>query len=239
VNSTHQTCEYCSHRNSGADSRCGHCGAPLKAVGDVLGELGRTAAGIAPVIIGAEKLASGLEKAASGGEQAATDAKKEEAKVFPAWQWKAALGGAVALVLLAVLVLRSCSTGAPAIGDLTPVDTLPELMRAVSTCQPASGGQGDSCVVSADDPLLSGGITGGRALTFTVRTDPPDRIGDTIGRWRTSGAAIVSDGTAFVAIGPAVTVWYADRHSGLHLETGSFANRAGAQTFLFRSGLVR
>ena len=211
----------------------------MRALGTVIEGLGKAAAGVAPVIVGAERLVGGLEKAAGDAEKSAEDTKKEASKSFPAWQWKAALAGIAAMVVLAVLILRSCSVDAPAIGDLTPVDTLPELMRAVSTCHEAPDGEADVCVVAADDPLLSGGITGGGALTFTVRHDPPDSIGATISRWRSSGGAIVSDGTAFVAIGPAVTVWYADRHSGLRLETSSFANRAGAQTFLFRSGLVR
>lgn len=237
--SPHQVCEYCSHRNSGVESLCSHCGAPLRAVGEVLDEVGKAAAGVAPVVAGVEKLASGLGKAAEGTEKSAGDATAEKNKVFPVRQWQAALVGIVALVVFAVLVIRSCSVDAPAIGDLTPVDTLPELMQAVATCHPAPNGRGDECVVAEDDPLLSGGITNGRALTFTVRTDPPDRTGDTIGRWRASGAVVVADGTVFVAISPSVAVWYADRHSGLHVETSSFANRAGAQTFLFRSGLVR
>ncbi|NKY87255.1 hypothetical protein [Nocardia veterana] len=246
-------CEYCSHIGSGDESRCGHCGAPLRVLGELArdaGEIAAAASGVEPAgagklltgltaaLGGAEKLVAGAEKLA-GDVHSAEDATKQELKkVFPAWQWKAALGGIVVMILLAVLLLHSCSTNVPAIGELTPMDALPVLIRGAADCHPEPTGQGDTCVVAADDPLLSGAITGGRPLTLTMRTDAPDRIDDAIARWRSSGGVVVADGATFVEIGPAVTVWYADRNSGLHLETSSFANRAGAQTFLLRSGLV-
>ncbi len=232
MNTLDRACEYCSHRNSAADARCGHCGAPLRVIDEAVHRIGKVAERELPA---AEKVVRGLEEGAAASGEAV---KKVAGKVFPAWQWKAALGASAVMVLLVVLILRSCSLSMPSMGNLTPVDAVPEL-RAAATCQSSQTGGGEACTVAADDPLLAGGITGGRPLTFTIRTDSPEQAAASIGRWRSSGGAIVSESPAFVAISSSVTVWYADSQSGLHLETSAFANRAGAQTFLFRSGLVR
>ena len=241
MRSLQRICEYCSHPSGGNESKCGHCGAPLRFVEEMVREIeGRSAAGpdSEPGVGG--KLVSGLKKVVTGTEEVAADeGKKAIEKVFPAWQWKASAVGIALVVLVGVLIIRSCSLSAPPMAAFTPTGALPQSLQAAASCEPAPDGHGDVCTIPVGDPLLDGNITGGSGLKFTVRTDSSADTAATIDKWRAAGPAIVSEGTAFVAISRSVSVWYADSQSGLHLETGAFANRAGAQTFLLRSGLVR
>ena len=190
----------------------------------------------------AEKVGAEVAKAGESATKAAAEAEKGAAAIaLPEVSWKVAIAAIAALLVVAVVVIRSCAVNAPPmIGQLTPVEALPDLVRAASSCRHVDSGPAvDNCVITADHPLLSGGITDGRQLTFTVRADPPQNLTAVVNGWRVAGGTVIADGTVFVAIGPSATVWYADTRTGLRIETATFANRAGAQTFLFRSGLVR
>ncbi|WP_063053650.1 hypothetical protein [Nocardia arthritidis] len=218
-------CQYCSHRNTGADSRCAHCGAPL-----------RTAVDTARTV--AEKLPTQVAEVA---EKVGSEAKSLVHKAYPRWQWYTVGAIALVMVVAAVLAVRSCSLALPSnLQGTAPVRAMPDLLRTAATCQPLdSGGQREKCVIAATDPMLFGGIAGGRDMTFYAELVAQDRLADSISRWRGAGGSALVDGSVYAAIGPSATVWYADTRTGLRLETGTFAGRAGAQTFMSRAGLVR
>ncbi|MET9489877.1 hypothetical protein [Nocardia sp. NPDC006630] len=212
-------CQYCLHRNSGADSLCAHCGAPLREVGAAL--LGTaaaaTAVGVAPPLSAVAPL---VERAVSA-----------------VGQWWVTLVGIAALLAAVVTVAVCCSPGLPPIGQPTVRETLPGSLRAAATCGGASQAV-VQCVIPAGNGLLFGGIVGGRDLTFSVQVEDPARLSDDVRRWRAAGPAVIADGTLFVAIGPEAAVWYADTRTGVRMETATFVNRVAAQTFLIRSGLA-
>lgn len=218
-------CQYCSHRNTGADARCTHCGAPLRRAVDAVKSVG-------------EQLPSQVAEVA---EKVGGEARRFVDKAYPRWQWQAV--GVLALLMIVAVVwgLRSCSPSLPSLTQgSAPARAMPDLLRTAATCQPLdSGGQREKCVVAATDPMLFGNIAGGRDLTFYAELLPQDRLAESISRWRGAGATAIVDGPVYVAIGPSATVWYADTRTGLRLETGNFAGRTGAQTFLSRAGLVR
>ncbi|MFI9414443.1 hypothetical protein [Nocardia gamkensis] len=218
-------CQYCSHRNTGADSRCAHCGAPLRSAVDTA----RTVA---------EKLPTQVAEIA---EKVGGEAKSLVHKAYPRWQWYTVGVIALVMVVAAVLAVRSCSLSLPSnLQGTAPVRAMPDLLRTAATCQPLdSGGQREKCVIAATDPMLFGGIAGGRDVTFYAELVAQDRLADSISRWRGAGGSALVDGPVYAAIGPSATVWYADTRTGLRLETGTFAGRAGAQTFMSRAGLVR
>jgi DNA-directed RNA polymerase subunit RPC12/RpoP len=218
-------CQYCSHRNTGADSRCAHCGAPLRATVDTVKSVGeKLPAQVAEVV---EKV---------GGE-----AKSIVDKAYPRWQWQAVGVVLLLMVVAAVLAVRSCSLPLPSnIGGTAPVRAMPGSLRTAASCQPLDdGGQREKCVISATDPMLFGGIAGGREMTFYAELLPQDRLADSVSRWRGAGGSALVDGPVYAAIGPSATVWYADTRTGLRLETSNFTSRTAAQTFLSRAGLVR
>jgi X-X-X-Leu-X-X-Gly heptad repeat protein len=196
---------------------------------------------VAGVVAGAEKAVAGAGKAAAGAGAVAAGAEKVAAQQYPQWQWRAAFAGvAVTVVVFVIAIVHSCSVPLASLPDLDPAQGLPELVRSAASCQRAdTSTSAQRCVIRVDHPILAGGITGGRELTLSVALDSPDRLSDTISRWRTAGATVLSDGPVFVAIGPSATVWYANISAGLRIETGSFTGRAAAQTFLSRSGLTR
>ncbi|MGW4328272.1 hypothetical protein ACWEKR_20490 [Nocardia sp. NPDC004573] len=218
-------CQYCSHRNTGADARCAHCGAPLHAAVDKVKSV-------------AEKLPAQVAEVA---EKAGGEAKRLVHKAYPRWQWQAVGVLGLLMVLAAVWGVRSCSLSLPStVQGTAPVRAMPDLLRTSAICQPLdSGGQREKCVITATDPMLFGNIAGGRDLTLYVEVLPQDRLADSISRWRGAGGAALVDGPVYAAIGPSATVWYADTRTGLRLETGTFAGRTGAQTFMSRAGLVR
>ncbi|WP_459549699.1 zinc ribbon domain-containing protein [Nocardia sp. X0981] len=172
----------------------------------------------------------------------------------PKWQWRAAAGVAVAVLLvLAFLMVRSCAltppvlTGphglaGPAAGPAVATDALSALpgpLRAAS-CRPHEETEGvHSCVLAADSPLLMGGITGGRGLAFQVQTADPGPLAQAIAQWRSAGGDVVADGKVFAAVSASSAVWFADTTSGLRVDTGAFASASGARTFLVRSGLLQ
>lgn len=214
------TCMYCAHRNSGADSRCAHCGAPLSHPEPVAPPLGK------PQLV--EEL----------GKDAITEGEKLGIRQLRRWQWQVIGAGVIALSGILVASIHSCTPFAPP-GSLSDIDVLPPALRAASSCdRPDPTGAVDKCVIAADGPLLVGGIAGGQALTCYVQVEPRDRVTATISRWRVAGGSVLSDGTIFVAIGPSSNVWYADTRTGLELETGTFTGPAAAQAFLLRSGLT-
>lgn len=167
----------------------------------------------------------------------------------PKWQWRAAGGIAVAVLLvLAFLMVKSCALTVPPMsgppgftGPAASTDVLgllPEPLRA-ATCLPHTETEGvQSCSLAADSSLLAGGITGGRTLVFQVQSAPPAPLAQAIAQWRSAGSAVVSDGEVFAAVSASSAVWFADTGSGLRVDTGAFANAAGARTFLARSGLL-
>ncbi|WP_040834087.1 hypothetical protein [Nocardia brevicatena] len=153
------------------------------------------------------------------------------------------------LVLLVFLMMRSCSISPPSmsgLGGFEPpgatdgaVVELPGPLRSAS-CRPQGAGTGvERCVIAAGDPLLFGGIMGGRELTFQVQRVQPGQLTQTIQQWRSAGGTVVADGEVFAAINASSAVLFADTASGLRVDTGSFTDRAGAQTFLARSGLLQ
>ncbi|MGW0182894.1 hypothetical protein [Nocardia sp. NPDC003345] len=171
----------------------------------------------------------------------------------PKWQWRAAAGAAVAVLLvLAFLMVKSCAlttptlTGPPGLAPAgpgaaaaDPAAALPAPLRSAS-CRPHPETEGvRSCVIAPDSPLLLGEITGGRALVFQVHTGTPDALRQAISQWRSAGGSVVADGDVFAAVSAASAVWYADTNSGLRIDTGAFASAAGARTFLMRSGLLQ
>ncbi|MGI5220906.1 hypothetical protein [Nocardia sp. CA-290969] len=167
----------------------------------------------------------------------------------PKWQWRAAGGIAVAVLLvLAFLMVKSCALTAPPLsappgftGPAASADVLgllPESLRAAD-CLPHSETEGvQSCSLTADSALLAGGITGGRTLVFQVQSASPGPLAQAIAQWRTAGSAVLADGEVFAAVSASSAVWFADTTSGLRVDTGAFANEAGARTFLARSGLL-
>ncbi|WP_040793330.1 hypothetical protein [Nocardia paucivorans] len=169
----------------------------------------------------------------------------------PKWQWNAAFAVlGLALVLLVFFMMRSCSLPPPTAmtgpGGLGPVGAndggaaaLPGPLRTASCRSQGEGTNIERCVIDAGDPLLFGGITGGRALTFQVQRVQPGQLTQTIQQWRTAGGTVVADGEVFAAISASSAVLFADTASGLRVDTGSFTDRAGAQTFLVRSGLLQ
>lgn len=193
-----------------------------KAVGTAAtaaGPIAATAAALAPSVVKAGK--------------AFTDS--------PAAQWRAALAALAALVVVVVLIVRSCSPGLPTIGYTTPVEALPEVLRSAINCDslPSVNTDGGKCVIGANNPILAGGVGGGKDLNVTIEVLSADRLSEAVRRWRGAAPTTLSDGPVFAAIGPASTVWYADTRSGLRVETGSMAGAAAARAFLVRSGLLR
>ncbi len=152
-------------------------------------------------------------------------------------QWKAILAVLGVLAVLAFTVFRSCSFSLPSM-KTTPVQALPSVLRIASSCQKYDSNGAYKCVVEPDSAVLLGGLTGGQALTYYVQVDPSDRLNATIARWRSAGGLVLADSTAFLEIGPSQTVWYANTHTGFHLETGTFVSQASARTFLLRTGLI-
>ncbi|WP_433202641.1 hypothetical protein ACQP1G_12635 [Nocardia sp. CA-107356] len=227
-------CQYCSHRNSGNPAQCGHCGAPLSAVHRLSGLAGQTER----VVAGAERAAAATGSAVAGAENAVAGAEKIAAEQYPRWQWGAAIAGVVTTVLgLGFAVVRSCSAPLTALPDVGIDQALPSQLRVATSCQRIDSAS-ETCVIRANDPLLTGGITGGKDLTLSVALDPPDRRVDTVRNWRTAGGTVLADGVVFVAIGPAATLRYANTLVGLRVETSAFIGRAAAQTFMARAGLT-
>ncbi|MFE2961036.1 hypothetical protein [Nocardia tengchongensis] len=159
----------------------------------------------------------------------------------PTAQWRAVLAALASLVVIVVLIVRSCSPGLPTIGYTTPVEALPEVLRSAIRCgsSPSLGTDGGTCVIGASNPILAGGVGGGKDLTVAVEVLPADRLSEALRRWRGASPTVLTDGTVFAAIGPASVVWYADTRSGLRVETGSMAGASAAHAFLIRSGLLR
>jgi hypothetical protein len=245
-------CRYCGSPVDGAV--CAHCGAPApdKAAAAAPPPAATTPghdqarghvpdpAAVAGSVVGAIR-----SRLVPEAEKIVPEAEKLVRKHHPAWQWRAA-GGVlvVALLLLVVLMIRSCSlpgiTGGFANPGLSggPARTLPGTL-ATASCEPPESVTGvERCVVSASDPLLSGGITGGRDLPLRVQTVPPAELAGIVRQWRAAGGSVVSDSAVFVSISASSAVLYADTGSGLRIDTGSFTNNAAAQTFLSRSGLL-
>lgn len=170
-------------------------------------------------------------------------------KHHPRWQWNVAFAViGLVLVLLVFLMVRSCSITPPmgSVGGLGSaganegaVAALPNPLRTASCRPQGPGTAAERCVIAVGDPLLFGGITGGRELTFQVRLVQPGQLTQTIQQWRSAGGTVVADGEVFAAINASSAVLFADTASGLRVDTGSFTDRAGAQTFLARSGLLQ
>lgn len=176
-----------------------------------------------------------------------------EGKVAPTYSkqqwWTAAVLFVVVLALLLFLIIKLGPLAATPPTGLAgnvgpgmaadPVAALPVPLQGAS-CQAREESDGaSSCVLAADSPLLFGGITGGRALTFQVQTVASAPLGQTIAQWRSAGGEVVADGEVFAVISASSAVWFADTNSGLRVDTGAFASGSGARTFLARSGLLQ
>jgi len=223
-------CQYCAHRNPGNPAQCAHCGAPLSA--------GRALASMAGHLVRAEQVVAGAAKAVAATEHAAAGAEKAVAEQYPRWQWRAAIGAIVTVaVVFGFTIMRSCSTPLASMPDLDIDQALPGQLRSAVSCQRVDT-TAENCVIRADNPMLAGGLTGGRELTLSVALDPPDRRAETMRAWRAAGGAVLADGVVFVAISPSATLRYANTLVGLRVETGAFIGRAAAQTFMTRAGLT-
>ncbi|MEV0297704.1 hypothetical protein [Nocardia sp. NPDC050710] len=227
-------CQYCSHRNSSADPRCNHCGAPLVKALEKAVELGTAVAtGGAATVASAVAGVEAIESAAKGAEN-------PSGGKAPIWQWRAVGMIIVVLSVLGIVVARSCALHLPSVAEVSGAQVLPERLRTAASCQRMDPVQEvDKCVIAGNDPMLWGGITAGRELTFYFQVSASDRLTETIARWRAAGGVIVTDSWVFAAVGPSATVLYANTRTGLRIETGTFAGVSGAQTFLTRSGLTR
>ncbi|MFI1461038.1 hypothetical protein [Nocardia carnea] len=153
------------------------------------------------------------------------------------------------LLVLAFLMVKSCAlsapplTAPPGLGGVSapgdPSAVLPGPLRE-ATCRPHDETDGvQSCVLAAGSPLLAGGITGGRALSFQVYSAQPVVLAQAIAQWRTASSEVVVDGEIFAAISASSAVWFADTSTGLRLDTGAFTGSAAARTFLAQSGLLQ
>jgi hypothetical protein len=257
-------CQYCAHRNGGAESRCAHCGAPLAAT--VMHEAATGIREAATVVRAADELrrlpseraagaAGALGRDAGMMAHSLTPQRDSAEKPAPAAgnrlesmleQWLAGVGWRTVAVILAVLVvlalllMRGCSAlDMPVVGQVSAVEALPAALHTAASCGPAPGGAGgDRCAIPATSTLLAGGLTGGQELSFSVQVQRPDQLSATIAAWR-SGGVVLSDGGVFIGIGPSATVRYADSRTGIRIETAAFAGRSAAQTFLARAGLMQ
>ncbi len=220
---SHLICQYCSHRNIGAESRCAHCGGPLQFAEKLVGPAADA------VVFGP------AEAAVAGAAKVVKSAERTVAKHLP---WRIGAAAVAVLAVLGFFGVRSCSLPSLSIARSDPARSLPFALRTAAQCERPDSASGTAkCVIAADDPLLLGGIAAGRRMPFTMAMEPPDRMAETLGRWRAAGGVIVADGLVFAAIGPGSTVWFANQRTGFRMETEAFANRAAAQTFLARSGL--
>ncbi|WP_327147991.1 hypothetical protein [Nocardia sp. NBC_01329] len=236
-------CQYCGHSVGLSGPVCSHCGAPVPEVGSAPrpataepspgNPVGRSAAGELSGVAG--RIRSRLVSDVESGVRAH----------HPAWQWRAASAVlVVVLLLLVILMVRSCSFPFPTggLGDsgmtVRPAQALPDALQGAA-CRPRDSASGvEQCVVAAGDPVLEGGLTGGRELTLYVQVIAPAQLDQLIAQWRSIGATVVADDEVFAAVSGASAVLFADTGSGLRLDTGTFVNRAAAQTFLARSGLL-
>lgn len=254
---TGATCQYCGQREPGGSGRCGHCGAPLP--NTVAAPADPVSPASAAQVRQAEPSAtqqadSSPTGLAAGKARLLSQVEAAVPRGYPRWQWQAVAAGMVVLVLLGVLVIRSCSVSMPDLGGPgglgavgapgqpagSAVEALPAALRNTAACRPHSSGTGvDTCVIAAGDPLLSGGITGGRELSFQVQLVSGGRLAQTVQQWRSSAGTVVSDGAVFAAVSASATVLFADTRSGLRVDTGSFTGQSGARTFLARSGLLQ
>lgn len=226
MNLSQLICQYCAHRNDGTKSQCAHCGGPLTAKAEKVIEA------VAQV---------GLPLAAKALPEVGKNLPGVLSKIGGAIQWQAVVAALGIVGVLAAAALHSCSAspfpghlGAPAAG----VDGLPAALRSASVCTPFDAARKiDKCVVTANDPLLAGGITGGQDLSYYRQADSADQIAAAVARWRADGGTIVSDAPRFISIGPSANVRFADAGNGVQVETGTFTGRTAAQTFLLRAGM--
>lgn len=152
--------------------------------------------------------------------------------------WRALFAVVGVVVVFVGAMVRSCS-GMPSTGRVSVTEALPSLLRSAASCERYNTDGVDKCVIAPSSALLAGDITAGQEFTFYMQQHAPhDQLAATIGRWRTAGGTILSDAAVFLEISPSQTVWYADTRSGFHLETGTFASRSAAETFLMRTGLA-
>ncbi|MEV0032728.1 hypothetical protein [Nocardia sp. NPDC050793] len=214
-------CQYCAHRNLVGTPRCEHCGAPLRRDN----RPGPTQKGVvvptpAPPAV---PLTARLPR-----------------RLARLWRpVAAAVFASTVLVGLAWVIMQSSPMEIPRPPVTTAADSLPASIRGIASCRSHNQQQGiDRCVISAHSPMLSGGLANGLDLPFYIQLSSPDQANWLVGRWRGAGSTVVSEGRTVAAISPANAVLYLDTVTGFHLETGSFASKAAARTFLARSGLV-
>lgn len=241
-------CQYCSHRDSGGHATCPNCGAPLSAPATPAQAAVQPPASADPsarALIG-----STLRKVGEIVRDDAAAVRKDAAAVehavhtpHPRWQWQAAGGAIVVLLVLGFLLVRSCSVSiSPPAGVPfgSAVTVLPAPLRAAATCQPMaeSATPVERCVIGAKHPMLAGAITSGRDLVFHARLVPRPRLNETVGQWRSAGATVIADGAVFAAVSASAAVQYANPSTGLLLDSGTFAGTTGAREFLERAGLL-
>ncbi|MFC3963060.1 hypothetical protein [Nocardia jiangsuensis] len=219
-------CEYCAHRSRGGESRCGHCGGPLRAALDV-----------------AETTVRGAREVVKGAHEVVRNAEKVAGVVGGEWQRFVLPAVGVLFAVLCAVLVWSCSPLRSAVAPPPPVSAaqaLPELLAAAATsCERADAGRrAERCVLPAGSPLLFGGLAGGRELTLHTELAAPEELAATVRRWRSAGGTVLLDGRVYAAVGPSTTVLYADSRTGLLLETSAFTGPGAARTFLNRAGLL-
>ncbi|WP_067721966.1 hypothetical protein [Nocardia yamanashiensis] len=154
------------------------------------------------------------------------------------WQWRAASGAVVLLIVCASALVWWSRPQTPLLGWATPSESLPVALRTAAHCAPTLSG-GEQCTVAASDPLLAGRLAGGRDLQFSVRTLGSGELAEELRRWRSTATAVIKDGTVFIAIGPSTRLWFADTQSGVRVETDAFTDQSAARAFVSRGALSR
>ncbi|MGW4843027.1 hypothetical protein [Nocardia brasiliensis] len=232
-------CDFCSHENPSAHSRCTRCGAPLPE----------------------QPLPNEPEPAET--QESADPVIAEKVLPHPGMQWRASVGAVankadyglrnpgriiavilgtgtgivlvvggiiVAAVLVAIQLLPSFDS--PRVAPGTAPRSWADQLRAVSTCERIY--VDERCVLTAGHNVLWGGLTGGRDLIFWIRPLQEEPLRATVRRWRAEGGRILCDKATFMQISPNAAVHYANGRAGVAVETDPFTDSARAQAFLTR-----
>ncbi|MBL1079786.1 hypothetical protein JK358_35830 [Nocardia sp. 2] len=214
-------CRFCRHVIGHAATACEHCGAPLTQHTTSHEPDPPTA----PTPSTATTVGSGLLALLT-------------ARARPRWRAVVVtILTAAALGWVALRSLAGCELMFTTPGVSPIVAALPKQLRSAATCTPVDAGV-QRCVLTPEDALLEGDLTGGKPLTFDARLVAPAPLADTLARWRVNGAVRLDGEGTFVATGPTTSVWYAQSRSGLRIDTSPFVSADAGWTFLGRAGLL-
>lgn len=222
-------CAYCARALVSGLLHCAHCGAPAPAAVPTQPPAAPAPAPPQPATTQPTEK-SAAPPAKSGGESDSSD---------PWKQWIPTIVIIVVVTAVAILVARQLSHPPDIAVGADPETVLPQALRAAALCGPGITTDSRVCVVHANEPLLRGGITDGRDLTFQIQILPRPQLATVVDEWRRHGDAILTEGTVIAAVGTSATALHANTATGLRLETLTFADPDSARTFLMRAGLTR